>query len=159
MTDKRASVTLPSDTQILITRHFDAPPELVYRAYTTPELVSRWWVGQRGVMKSCEIDLRVGGHWRYVMEASGGFEVAFHGTYEEIVANEKLVTTEVFEGMPDAEARSTVTFDPDEDGTLLRILVDHSAREHRDAHIDSGMEGGLQEAMDSLERLVTGAAS
>jgi uncharacterized protein YndB with AHSA1/START domain len=158
-TDKQAVVTLPTDTQILITRHFHAAPALIYRAYTTPELVSRWWVGRRGVMKSCQIDLRVGGGWRYVMEANGGFEVAFHGVYEAIVANERLVSSEVFEGMPEAEARSTISFDYDSGGTLLRIQVDHSSQEHRDAHVASGMEEGLQEAMDALEQLVTGTAA
>jgi len=157
MADKRATVALPSDTQILITRHFDAPPALVYRAYTTPELVARWWVGRRGVMKSCEIDLRVGGRWRYVMEANGGFEVAFHGDYEEIVPDARLVSSEVFEMMPDAAARSTTTFDESAGGTVLRILVDHTCREHRDAHIASGMEEGMQESMEALEELVTGA--
>jgi len=153
-TTKRATVTLPGDTEILITRHFDAPPALVYRAYTTPELVSRWWPGQRGSMKSCEIDLRVGGTWRYVMEASGGFEVAFHGTYEEISPNARLVTSEVFEGMPGAEGASTTTFEGKDGGTLLSILVTHPTKEMRDAHIDSGMEGGMQEGMDILETLV-----
>src|SRR5581483_9234926 len=135
MTERRASVTLPSDTQILITRQFAAPPALVYRAYTTPELVSRWWVGRRGVMKSCEIDLRVGGGWRYVMEANGGFEVAFHGVYEDIVTNERLGSPAVFEGMPGAEALGTITFERHEGGTLLGILVDHPSRDHRDAHL------------------------
>lgn len=159
MADRRAAVTLPTDTQILISRHFDATPALVFRAYTTPELVSRWWVGRRGVMTSCEIDLRVGGTWRYVMEANGGFEVAFHGVYEEIVADEKLVTSDVFEGMPGAEGRSTTTFDGDAGGTLVRMLVDHPSRELRDAHVASGMEEGLQEAMDALEQLVAGTTA
>ena len=158
MTGKRATVTPLGDTQILITRKFDAPPALVYRAYTTPELVSRWWVGQRGVMKSCEIELRVGGAWRYVMEAHGGFEVAFHGVYQEVVTNEKLVSTEVFEAMPDAPALNTATFEDADGGTLLRILVDHTAREHRDGHLASGREGGLQESMDVLEELGTGGS-
>ena len=74
-----AKVTLPTDEEILITREFDAPKHLVYKAWTTPELVSRWWPGRRGQMKSAEIDLRVGGTWRYLMEASGGYEVGFHG--------------------------------------------------------------------------------
>ena len=99
-----ATVTLPTDEQILITREFDAPKHLVYEAWTTPELVKRWWSGQRGEVTSAEIDLRVGGMWRYVMDAAGGFEVAFHGEYREIVPNERIVTTEVFEGMPDASA-------------------------------------------------------
>src|SRR4051794_8262444 len=94
-----AVVTLPSDTQIRITREFDAPRHLVYRAYTTPELVKRWWSGDRGEVASAEIDLRVAGAWRYVMSANGGFEVAFHGEFREIVPNERLVFTEVFEGM------------------------------------------------------------
>jgi uncharacterized protein YndB with AHSA1/START domain len=154
VTDRRASVTLPSDTEILITRRFDAAPALVYRAYTTPELVSRWWVGRRGMMKSCEIDLRVGGTWRYVMEANAGFEVAFHGVYEEVVPDTRLVSSEVFEGMPGAESRSTITFEDEDGGTLLRILVAHRSKENRDAHVASGMEDGLQEGMDALEQLV-----
>src|SRR5438067_13940510 len=81
------TVTLPADDQILITREFDAPRHLVYRAWTTPELVRRWWTGERGEMTIAEIDLRVGGSWRYVMVAHDGLEVAFHGTYLEIVPN------------------------------------------------------------------------
>ena len=82
---RRAVVTLPEDTQILITREFDAPARLVYRAWTEPELVRRWWSGDRGEVTSAEIDLRVGGTWRYVMTANAGFEVAFHGEYRELV--------------------------------------------------------------------------
>src|SRR5688572_26386885 len=92
-----AVVTLPTDTQILITREFAAPKHLVYKAWTTRELVKRWWSGQRGAVTIAEIDLRVGGMWRYVMVANGGFEVAFHGEYREIVPNERIVTTEVYE--------------------------------------------------------------
>src|SRR3981081_106019 len=103
-----AVVTLPTDRQILITREFNAPKHLVYKAYTTPELIKRWWSGDRGVVTSAEVDLRVGGTWRYVLEANGGFEVAFHGVYREIVPNERLVTTEVYEGFPDGEAVDTL---------------------------------------------------
>lgn len=91
----KATVTLPSETQILIEREFDAPPELVFRAYTTPELVKRWWSGKRGTVTSVDIDLRVGGRWRYVMVANEGQEVAFHGEYREIVPGERLVSTKV----------------------------------------------------------------
>ncbi len=148
-----ATVTLPTDEQILITREFDAPRHLVYEAYTTPELVKRWWPGRRGEMSSAEIDLRVGGRWRYVMTASEGFEVAFHGDFREIVPNERIVTTEVFEGMPDAEAVDTVTFTEADGRTTLEILVQHSTKEHRDGHINSGMETGMQEGMDLLEEV------
>src|SRR4249919_3577463 len=96
-----ATVTLPTDTQILITREFDAPKHLVYKAWTTPELVKRWWHAKRGEVTVVEIDLRVGGKWRYVMVADDGFEVGFHGEYREVVANERIVSTEVYEGLPD----------------------------------------------------------
>jgi uncharacterized protein YndB with AHSA1/START domain len=149
----RAVVTLPADDQILITRAFDAPRHLVYRALTTPELVRRWWHANRGEMTVAEIDLRVGGRWRYVMVASVGFEVGFHGEYREIVPNERIVSTEVYEGMPDAEAVNTLTLEEVDGRTTVRILVQHSSKEHRDAHIDSGMEDGLQDALDLLEQV------
>ena len=99
-TSGSAVVTLPTDTQILITREFDAPRHLVYRAWTTPELIRRWWSGDRGEVTSIEVDLRPGGTWRYVMVANGGFEVAFHGEYQEIVPGERIVSTEIFEPCP-----------------------------------------------------------
>ena len=104
-TSGSAKVTLPTDEQILITREFDAPRHLVYRAYTEPELVRRWWPGKRGEMSTAEIDLRVGGAWRYAMIAEGGFEVAFHGEFREIVPSERIVHTEVYEGAPPAPGR------------------------------------------------------
>lgn len=149
----KAVVTLPSDTQILITREFDAPKHLVYRAWTTPELIKRWWSGDRGEVTSAEVDLRVGGRWRYVMTANGGFEVAFHGEYLEIVPNERIVSTEVFEGFPDAGAVDTLTFTEQDGRTTLAILVQHESKEHRDAHINSGMEEGMQESMAALEQV------
>ena len=100
-----AKVTLPADDQILITREFDAPRRLVYQAWTTADLIKRWWSGQRGQVTLAEVDLRVGGAWRYVMTANAGFEVGFHGMYREIVPEERIVYTEVFEGMPDAGPR------------------------------------------------------
>jgi len=150
-----AKVTLPADEEILITREFDAPKHLVYKAYTTPELVSRWWPGQRGEMQSAEIDLRVGGQWRYVMIAHGEHEVAFHGEFSEIAENERLVTTEVYEGAPDgsAPALNIVTFDEADGRTTLTILMRVESREVRDMIIDTGMEGGMQEGMDLLEQI------
>jgi len=147
-----ATVELPTDEQILITREFDAPKELVFKAFTTPELVKRWWHANRGEMTVAEIDLQVGGKWRYVMVADGGVEVGFHGEYREIVPNERLVSTEVFEGYPDEEAVNTATFTEVDGRTTLTILVQHSSKEARDAHIDSGMEAGMQDALDLLEQ-------
>jgi uncharacterized protein YndB with AHSA1/START domain len=148
-----ATVTLPKDEQILITREFDAPRHRVYRAWTTPELVKRWWSGNRGKTTIAEIDLRVGGAWRCVMVTDDGFEVAFHGEYREIVPNERIVSTEVYEGMPQGEALNTVTFAEADGRTTLTMLVQHASKEARDAHIGSGMEAGMREAMDLLERV------
>jgi uncharacterized protein YndB with AHSA1/START domain len=151
-----AKVTLPTDTQILITREFDAPKHLVYKAWTTPELIKRWWSGDHGTVTSAEVDLRVGGRWRYVMAANSGFEVAFHGEYREIVTNERIVSTDVFEGMPDAEEAAVVTtntFTERNGRTTLRVLAQHSSREIRDMVISSGMEAGMQEQMDHLEQV------
>src|SRR5256712_5688544 len=151
-----ATVTLPADEQILSTREFDAPKHLVYEAWTTPELVKRWWSANRGEMTIAEIDLRVGGRWRYVMVTDGGFEVAFHGEYREIVPNERIVSTEVYEGIPDAEehaALNTLTLTEVDGRTTLMVLVEHPTKEGRDAHINSGMEAGMQVAMDLLEQV------
>jgi len=108
-------ITTPADDRILITREFDAPVHLVYRVWTTPELVSRWWSGHRGTTTEVELDLRPGGRWRYVLKTDDGTEVGFHGEYREIVPEERIVYTEVFE-MPGVDLDSvdgplnTVTF-------------------------------------------------
>jgi len=154
-----AKVTLPTDEQILITREFDAPRSLVYKAYTTPELVKRWWAGRRGEVKSAEIDLRVGGAWRYVMVAHGEFEVAFHGEFREIVPDERIVTTEVYEMpgapplAPEDEPLNIVTFTEADGRTTLEILVQTTSRELRDMIVGSGMEAGMQESLDALEQV------
>ena len=151
-----AKVTLPTDEEILITREFDAPRRLLYRAWTTPELVQRWWAGRRGRMTVTDIDLRVGGMWRYVMLADGGFEVAFHGEYREIVPDERIVTTEVFEGMPpsgEGDVLNVVTFAESGGRTTLELLVKCPSKDVRDAIVGSGMEAGMQEQLDLLEEL------
>jgi uncharacterized protein YndB with AHSA1/START domain len=155
VTGNRAQVTTPSDEEILIVREFDAPKHLVYKAYTTPELVSRWWPGERGEMESCEIDLRVGGTWRYAMVAKGDVQVAFHGEFSEVVPDERLVHTEVYEGAPpgSAPALTTVTFEESAGRTRLSMLMRVESREVRDMILESGMEGGVQEGMDILEQI------
>jgi uncharacterized protein YndB with AHSA1/START domain len=151
-----AKVTLPTDTQILITREFDAPRDLVWKAWTTPELIKRWWNAKRGEVTVAEVDLREGGSWRYAMVTDeGGQEVAFHGTYREIVPNERLVSTEVFEGYPDAHSVNTLTLTEEDGRTTMSILVEHQNKEGRDAQIESGMEAGLQDALDLLEEVAS----
>ena len=154
-----AKVTLPADEQILITREFDAPRHLVYRAWTTPDLVKRWWNAKRGEVTICEIDLRVGGTWRYVMVTDDGTEVGFHGEYREIVPDERIVSTETYEGLPEGVSEeegstvNTATFSESDGRTTLTILVQTPNRVSRDAIIDSGMEAGLQDALDLLEEV------
>ena len=155
---RRANVSLPTDEQILITREFDAPKHLVYKAWTTPELVKRWWNACRGEVTIAEIDLRVGGRWRYVMVTDDGFEVAFHGEYREIVPDERIVSTEVYEGAPQGDGPeqgtiNTATFTEANGRTTLTVLVEAPSKEIRDAIIDSGMEAGMQDALELLEQV------
>jgi len=161
MTDeRRATLTLPAEDQILVTREFDAPKRLVYRAWTTPELVARWWTARRGTAKEMEIDLRVGGRWRYVMETDRGQEVAFHGEYREIVPEERIVSTEVYEGAPlpaeELEANATLntaTFAERDGRTTLTLLTQCPSPEVRQLIVASGMEDGLQDALALLEEV------
>jgi uncharacterized protein YndB with AHSA1/START domain len=151
-----AVVTTPTDTEILITREFDAPAHLVYQAMTTPELVKRWWNAKRGEVTVAEIDLRVGGKWRYVMVTPEGLEVGFHGEYREIVPNERTVHTEVYEGVPggdDIPAVVTTTLTEKDGRTTLTARMAVPSREVRDMIIESGMEAGLQDAYDLLEEV------
>jgi len=159
-TTSSAKITLPTDEQILITREFAAPRHLVYLAWTTPELVKRWWSGHHGTTTEVELDLRVGGRWRYVLKTDEGFEVAFHGEYREIVPNERIVYTEVYE-MPGAdplpagdEPVDTVTLtDAGEGRTILNLLVQTTSKDLRDLILGSGMEAGMQGQFNIIEEL------
>jgi uncharacterized protein YndB with AHSA1/START domain len=155
---RSAQLTLPADNQILVTREFDAPKHLVFRAWTTPELVRKWWHAGFGEVTVVEIDLRVGGKWRYVMVVDdGGIEVGFHGEYREIVPAERLVYTEVFEGAPEGdgageEGLNTVSFVEAGGRTTVTMLSEYSSTQVRDAVLATGMESGLQKALDLLEQ-------
>ena len=152
-----AVITLPSDSEILITRLFDAPAELVFKAYTTPELVKRWWGFETSEWLVCDVDLRVGGQWRYVIRERG-HEVGFHGEFREISRPERIVCTEVYEQFPDPDGTSgaldIVTLEEADGVTTMKGLVQHSRPEHRDAHLASGMESGMQISYNRLEDLV-----
>ncbi len=153
-----ARVTLPADDQILIEREFAAPARLVWRAVTEPDLVRRWWHAGRGEMTVCDIDLRVGGTWRYAMRPEGGEEFAFYGEILEIVPGSKIVQAETFAPFPNDPSLNTMTL-PERDGvTLLRTLVEHKTPEARDMHINSGMESGMQDAFDRLEQVAASLA-
>jgi uncharacterized protein YndB with AHSA1/START domain len=155
-----ATITLPSDTEVLITRVFDAPAGLVFKAYTTPELVRRWWGFETSEWLVCEIDLRVGGRWRYVTRERD-MEVGFHGEYREIDAPHRLVSTEAYEGIPDPDesaSLNTVTLDEADGVTTMTVLVQMRSKEDRDAMLASGMETGMQISYNRLEDIVRQAA-
>jgi uncharacterized protein YndB with AHSA1/START domain len=142
-----ASVTFPGDTQILLNAKFDAPVNDVYLAWTTPELIGRWWAGNWGQVSSADVDLRPGGTWRYVVAGSDGTETVFVGEYREIVPDERIVSTEMYQGEPDAGALNTVTFTDDGGRTRVELVVQHINHQYRDAHVKSGVEDALLGAM------------
>lgn len=149
----KAVVTTIGEKQIEVVREFDAPRHLVYRAYTEPKMIERWWAGRRGKVTSVESDLRVGGSYRYAMSAEEGFEVAFRGVYKEVVPNERLVHTEIFEAQPQEEALTTITFEENDGRTTLRMLIEMGSTETRDL-MAGQMEVGVQEGLDIIEEIV-----
>ena len=154
-----ATVTTPSDTEILIERKFDAPARKVFKAYTTPELVKRWWGFESSEWLECSIDLREGGTYRYATR-DDGFEVGFHGTYREIEAPTRIVHTEVFEGHPNPDpdgspAIDTVDFIEQDGVTTMRLHVLMPSKADRDGLLASGMEQGMQTGYDRMEDVLT----
>ena len=157
-----AVLTLPNDTDIHVTREFAAPAAHVWRVFTEPELIARWWAGRQGTVTSIEIDPRPGGTYRYAMQADEGFEVAFHGEFTEVVPTERLVHTEVFEGMPDGDSAATLntyTFTEHDGRTTLTLVTRAPSKEVRDAIVASGMESGLQDGFDLVDELAAGLAA
>jgi uncharacterized protein YndB with AHSA1/START domain len=143
-------ITTPTDREIVLTRSFDAPRSLVFEAWTTPEHVRRWWGCGDFPMTVCEIDLRVGGAWRYVIGANGE-EHGFHGVYREVVAPARLVHTYIYEPMPQHGALNTVLFEERNGRTTVIETVLHQTTQARDGHLQSGMEGGAAQSLNRLE--------
>ncbi|HLZ25686.1 MAG TPA: SRPBCC family protein [Chloroflexota bacterium] len=153
-TTSDTTVTLPSDRELVITRTFDAPRALVFEAMTRPEHVRHWYGPRRFTLVLCEIDLRVGGAWRYVLRDPSGAEYGFSGVYREIVPPERLVSTEGFEGMPGHEYLATLTLDEHDGKTTLTNTLLYQSVEDRDGHLQSGMEPGMRETLDRLAELL-----
>jgi uncharacterized protein YndB with AHSA1/START domain len=156
MTNYAARITLPSDTELVITREFNAPRALVFETLTKPEHVKRWWGLRRMPLTTCEIDLQPGGAWRYVShDPNSGQDFAFSGVYREIAPPERIVSTEWFEGIPADHAYLVTTTLTERDGkTTLRSHLKYKSREDRDGHVQSGMEHGMNETFDRLAELL-----
>jgi len=154
-TKTTSKLSLPSDREIVGSRIMDAPPELVFKAYTDPELIPRWWGPRRYATTVDKMDVRPGGVWRFVHRAADGGEYAFNGVYREIVPPKRLVYTFNYEGAPGHEAVETVTFEEAEGGKTR--MTDHllfETREERDGMLNSGMEEGAAETIDRLAELL-----
>jgi uncharacterized protein YndB with AHSA1/START domain len=148
-------VSTPTDCSIEVSRDFNAPRELVFDAFTKPEFVRRWLLGPDGwTMPICEIDLRVGGRWRFVGRGPTGDIPAFHGVYKAIEAPSRLVFTEIFEPFPDGESLVTQLLTPEGGRTRLTMTARYDSRATRDAVIRTGMEKGAATSYDRLEDLL-----
>jgi uncharacterized protein YndB with AHSA1/START domain len=146
-------VTTPTDREIVLTRVFDAPRRLVFDAFSKPELLKRWF-GPRGwSLTVCEVDLRVGGSWRFVLRGPDGKEMGMRGVYREVVPPERSVHTESFDDYP-GESVVTAVFTEQAGKTLLTATVLYSSKEIRDAVVQSGMEHGAAESYDKLAELL-----
>ena len=158
MTDGRAParITTPTDREIRIERVFDAPRDQVWRAFTDPAIVTRWW-GRGNRLDVERMEVVRGGHWRFVEHAPGGLE-GFEGRYREVTPPERLVQTFEWDGMPGYVAIETTTFEDLGDGRtrVVTLSLFHTAEE-RDGMLSSGMEEGLNQSYAALDRLLAAA--
>lgn len=161
MSTATLQVTTPSDREIALTRVFDAPRRLVFDCFTKPELLKRWGLGPRAwKLTGCEVDLRVGGAWRFVMTKDTGEEMIMSGVYREIVAPERIVQTERFEKPPHpGEGQNTTTFVESAGKTTLTVICLYDSKQIRDIVLKSGMESGASTSYDRLAELLPAFAA
>jgi uncharacterized protein YndB with AHSA1/START domain len=147
------AVTLPSELEIVMTRAFDAEPRLIFDAWTKPEHFKHWFGCRHNTLLACDIDLRVGGAYRFVMVGEDGARHAMQGIYREIVAPSRLVFTQVWStgGLVSGEALVTLTFEERGGQTLFTSRILHQSREDRDIHLATGMEKGWAETFERLD--------
>lgn len=146
-------VTTPTDREIVMTRVFDAPRRMVFDAFSKPELLKRWFGPWGWCLVVCDVDLRVGGGFRFVMRGPDGREMGMRGVYREIVAPERSVHMESFDDYP-GESQVTAVFAEQRGKTTLTATVLYPSKEVRDAVIKSGMEHGAAESYDKLAELL-----
>ncbi len=146
-------VTTPTDREIVLTRVFDAPRDLVFDAFSNPELLKRWF-GPRGwSMPVCEVDLKVGGGFRFVLRGPDGKDMGMRGVYQEITPPARSVHMESFDDYP-GESQVTAVFVEEEGKTTLTATVRYPSKEVRDIVLKSGMEHGAAESYDKLAELL-----
>jgi uncharacterized protein YndB with AHSA1/START domain len=156
MSTATLQVTTPSDREIELTRVFNAPRKLVFDCFTKPELLKRWGLGPRAwTLTGCDIDLRVGGAWRFVMTKDTGEEMIMCGVYREIVAPARIVQTERFEKpYYPGEGQNTTTFVEAAGKTTLTVTCLYDSQQIRDSVLKSGMESGASVGYDRLAELL-----
>lgn len=149
-------VTTPTEREIVLTRSFDAPRRLVFDALTKPELLKRWYGARGWNLVVCEIDLRVGGSWRYVSRGPDGTDMGHGGVYREIVPAERLVFTETYDDQwTEGEALVTTVLAEHAGRTTMTTTVRYGSREIRDLVLTSPMERGVGESYDRLAELLS----
>ena len=153
-TKHETTLTLPSDREILMTRKFDAPREIVWETITDPDLIPRWWGFARDTTEVKKMDVRPGGQWRYITHTSGGEDIDFHGTYREVKRPEKLVYTFLFGDMEPGEGFVEIMLVEQGGVTELRDRGYFNSKEERDAVIATGMEIGARETYERLAELL-----
>lgn len=151
-TTKKAQITFPTDTEMVITRRFEAPRDLVWRAYTEAEHIREWFGCDQMEMLEVTTDLRPGGRYRYLGK-DADMEHPFAGEFLEVTAPERLVFTETYEPMPESEHRCELTFEDVDGATVLTERIIYPSTEARDGHVDSGMEHGVHQAYEGIERI------
>lgn len=157
-TNQRATIT-HDGSQVVVTRTFAAPAALVYEAMTTPEHIRQWWGAGHGEVTTCEVDLRVGGRWHFAQTTPGGDEVSFSGEYRELDPPGRMVHTEIFDNIqsPESVIESTLT---EADGfTTLRAVITYDSPETVEMVLSSGMESGMNDSYDALEKVAQGLAA
>lgn len=149
-------VSAHGEREIVMTRMFHAPRALVFEAYTKPEYVRRWLLGPDGwEMPVCEIDLRVGGRYRYLWRHVSGQEMGMSGVYKEIQAPERIVSTEVFDqSWYEGEGLGTAVFKEHQGKTMLTTTLLYQSRAVRDGVLKSPMEGGVKASYDRLAKIL-----
>ena len=155
MTTRTATVTMPTDREIVITREFNAPRRLVFEAWTNPEYLPQWMLGPDGwTMTICEIDLRPGGKWHFIGRGPKGQAPDFYGVFREVAPPDRLVYTEIFAPFPDVESVVTTVLTEESGKTRITVNCLYPSKDVRDMVVTSGMERGAAISYDRLEDLV-----